>query len=407
MNENMPFELTNEQRRHLGLTPVEKSWELVRVADKFLYFDGDIIRKVIESSTVNKHGNALDISRIKNFNEYYEADLCEHTAENRTILLPKTKRGKPKKLNHTATLSFSPFGVYFHFYGEKVSIANYTTQTTFYHCDKVKDGSLKDWLDEWVSEATDEDMRELKLFKKAKRQHVKYREGDFFTFKIGRRKWGFGRIVMNISEVRNKPDFTAKGNYGLRHLMGKPLCIMIYKTMSDTPEISIDDLCKCRTLPCQYIMDNRFYYGEYRIIGNKPVTPEEWEPIISYDSDKTSNNRRITYLQYGLICRETPIEKFDKYLPRNSTGKYESYAMGCIGFGITKYSEIENLINDVPVRETAIDKYDLRNEQNRDIKREIFHHFGLDPDKTYAENLKLSSPAKGLFSFFRNLRKPR
>jgi hypothetical protein len=95
----MIFELTNEQRKYLGLIPIESNWEVVKLNDMYLYFDGDIIRKKI---TVSEES-------------YFEQELEEKTAENRTILLPKTSKGKPKKLNFTATQSFRPFGVYLSF----------------------------------------------------------------------------------------------------------------------------------------------------------------------------------------------------------------------------------------------------------------------------------------------------
>ncbi len=66
---------------------------------------------------------------------YYETQLCEHTAKGHSIVLPKTSRGKPKKLNFTATQSFKGLGVYFSFTARYVIIANYTTQTTFYYED--------------------------------------------------------------------------------------------------------------------------------------------------------------------------------------------------------------------------------------------------------------------------------
>ncbi|MDE6479190.1 MAG: hypothetical protein K2L45_02895 [Muribaculaceae bacterium] len=81
---NPGFELTNLQRRYLGLGEVMPHWEKVPVKNShiILYFDGDIIRKMFTSSE----------------DCYYETDLLEHTADNRTVLLPKTKRGKPRKL---------------------------------------------------------------------------------------------------------------------------------------------------------------------------------------------------------------------------------------------------------------------------------------------------------------------
>ena len=78
----LKFELTNEQRKYLGLIPVEEDWELVKLDYKYedIYFYGDIIRKKISLSE----------------NSYYETELNEKTTENRTMILPKTARGKIK-----------------------------------------------------------------------------------------------------------------------------------------------------------------------------------------------------------------------------------------------------------------------------------------------------------------------
>ena len=62
--ENILFELTNNERKYLGLLPVEKNWELIKLKDMYLYFDGDIIRKKI---TVSE-------------NQYLEQELLEKTA---------------------------------------------------------------------------------------------------------------------------------------------------------------------------------------------------------------------------------------------------------------------------------------------------------------------------------------
>lgn len=165
----IPLELTNEQRKYLGLIQVDDSWELVCFSGKYLYYDDDIIRKEI---TVNNDGS------------YYEVELCEHTEQNRTILLPKTKRGKPKKMNYTATLSFQPFGVYFRFSANEIRIANYTTQTTFFHENNPMSLPLQEWLNKWIGETSETDLEEIERYKNAMRQHVKYREGDFFLSKL-------------------------------------------------------------------------------------------------------------------------------------------------------------------------------------------------------------------------------
>ena len=80
----LKFELTNEQRKYLGLIPVEEDWEFVKLdykyEDIYFYFDGDIIRKKISLSE----------------NSYYETELNEKITENRTMILTKTARGKIK-----------------------------------------------------------------------------------------------------------------------------------------------------------------------------------------------------------------------------------------------------------------------------------------------------------------------
>ena len=137
--------------------------------------------------------------------------------------------------------------------------------------------------------------------------------------------------------------------------------------------IEINELASCETLPVQAIMDNNFYYGEYKIIGNLPITADEWEPIISYGRSISAWDRYTEYLQYGLIFKETTIDKFNKYLI-DCNGKVNPYSNESIGW----------VINDV-----RYEKTDLRAPENIDIKREIFTFFGLDANKSYAENLKL------------------
>ncbi|WP_349855392.1 immunity 26/phosphotriesterase HocA family protein [Bacteroides cellulosilyticus] len=373
----IPFELTNEQRKYLGLVPVDESWELEYCAGQYFYYDGSIIRKLIISDDTGS---------------YYECELCEYTEQNRTLLLPKTGKGKPKKMNYSATLSFRPMGVYFNFSSNNILIANYTTQTSFYQEENIRKLSLQEWLEKWISETTEMDLKEIECFKNAVRKHVKYREGDFFSFKIGRRKWGFGRIVLNISELRKSESFKRQKNYGLRYLAGKPLYIMIYCKISETPEIPIEELSDCATLHVQAIMDNNFYYGEYRIIGNKPVMPEEWEPVISYSRSISGNDPDTVYLQYGLIYKETTIDKFDKYLTDSSGCIDNPFRNEGIGFGIDDYSIIEDLITKNCTRRAS----GLNAPENIEIKREIFSFFGLDADQSYAENLRIVYENKDL-----------
>ena len=376
------FELTNEQRKYLGLIPVEEHWELVKFDNGiYYYFEDDIIRKEIKVS--------------KNY--YHEAELNEKTAENRTMILPKTKRGKIKKFNYTATQSFSPFGTYFTFSTNGVIIANYTTQRTYYseifsEKEKISLDNLKKWLDKWMKETTEEDLEEIEEFKNAKRKHCKFNEGDFFAFKISRREWCFGRILMDVSKLRKDENFKKNKNYGLAHLMGKPLIIKVYHKISDNKNIDLKELSKCLALPSQAIMDNIFYYGEAIILGNLPLKPEENDMFISVSESISGIDKNIAYLQYGLIYREIPLSDYEKLIKDLKIGAQTLRREG-IGFVIDTYKLKECI--EAKSNSPFWEKYkkrnvpDLKNPDHIELKRKIFKAFGLDADKTYEENLKM------------------
>ena len=92
--------LRNEDRKYLGLTPIEDHWERMNIKHITLFFDGDIIRKKITHAEFESQQFL-----------YLEEDVYVETAENRTIVLPKTSKGKPKKLNYTATTMFTRIGI--------------------------------------------------------------------------------------------------------------------------------------------------------------------------------------------------------------------------------------------------------------------------------------------------------
>ena len=376
------FELTNEQRKYLGLIPVEEHWELVKFDNGiYYYFEDDTIKKEIKVS--------------KNY--YHEAELNEKTAENRTMILPKTKRGKIKKFNYTATESFSPFGTYFTFSTDGVIIANYTTQRTYYseifsEKEKISLDNLKKWLDKWMKETTEEDLEEIEEFKNAKRKHCKFNEGDFFAFKLSRREWCFGRILMDVSKLKKDENFKKNKNYGLTNLMGKPLIIKVYHKISDNKNIDLKELSKCLALPSQAIMDNIFYYGEAIILGNLPLKPEENDMFISVSESISGIDKNIAYLQYGLIYREIPLSDYEKLIKELKIGAQTLRREG-IGFVIDTYKLKECI--EAKSNSPFWEKYkkrnvpDLKNPDHIELKRKIFKAFGLDADKTYEENLKM------------------
>lgn len=303
------MELTNKQRTYLGLEPVEPDWERVEIPNNcvkpelstgkdILFFDGDILRKVIWA-----HDSG----------SFHESAYRLKTQDNRTMIAPITKRGKPKRLNGVNIQRCTPYGVYFGFSGGikeqgSVRIANYTTQQTYYSSSFAGEpfmdtNGLQAFLDKWIADTTAADLAEIQAFASAKRRRCKYREGDFFRFRYDRRNYGYGRILLDVRQ------FIKSGGVFWDILMGKALCVSVYHIVTENPNVGMEELQRLDSCPSEYIMDNCFFYGEYEIIGNAPL-PENQEgidyPIMYGRSIDGQDRDKICYCR-GKDYRELPL----------------------------------------------------------------------------------------------------
>lgn len=76
--DNLKFELTNEDRKYLGLEPVQDNWERVKLSDTtYLYFEGNTIKKYIYISNDDYYLEAkMDYEQLK-IEQYYYQKLIE------------------------------------------------------------------------------------------------------------------------------------------------------------------------------------------------------------------------------------------------------------------------------------------------------------------------------------------
>lgn len=294
------MELTNEQRKYLGLEMIEPDWERVEIPNNcvkpeqstgkdILFFDGDVLRKVIWL-----HDNGY----------FHENSYQLPTQDNRTMIAPLTKRGKPKRLNGVNIQRCTPYGMYFDYNGGIV-IANYTTQRTYYSSafagvPFMGQKELQTFLDKWTVDTTNKDFAEIQAFAHAKRRRCKYKEGDFFRFKYDRRNYGYGRILLDVGKfVKDRGKFW-------NILMGKALCVSVYHIITENPNVTIEDLQKLQSCPSSYMMDNRFFYGEYESIGNAPVPENADYPIMYGRSVNALDKNKICFCR-GREYREIPL----------------------------------------------------------------------------------------------------
>lgn len=298
------MELTNEQRRYFGLELIDPTWERIELPNNcvkpelstgkdILFFDDDILRKVI---WLHDNGHFRENSyRLK-------------TQDNRTMIAPITAKGKPKRLNGVNIQRCNPYGVYFDFHGG-VTIANYSTQQTFYSSafagiPTMNEDALSSFLAKWIAESNDKDLTEMQVFAQAKRRHCKYREGDFFRFRYDRRHYGYGRILLDVRK------FVKDGGRFWDILMGKALCVSVYHIITQNPNENIYDLQKLQSCPSTYIMDNKFFYGEYEIIGNAPLPEDSAEidyPIMYGQSISATDRNKVCFCR-GKFYQEIPLD---------------------------------------------------------------------------------------------------
>lgn len=353
------MELTNEQRRCMGLEEVPSSWERVEMDEEHIvFFDGDIIRKIIH---------------VKE-DAYHEYGLSAKTAQNRTVLCPKTSRGKEKKLTVLNLSKISGEGCYFHYSRGHVQIANYSTQITYYSSrmaglSPMSVDELEKFLDRWVEETDDIKLAEVRAFSTAKRKHCKFKEGDFFRYKIDRTHFGYGRILLDVTRLRKQ---------GIKHwdiLMGKPLIIQVYHILAENLNVPPEELKQLKACPSQYIMDNIFYYGECEIIGNAPIQEETACPIMYGRSISGIEPDKIMF-QCGDLYKEIPLE--------GNTVVPGSFLNNGIGWSIN----IDKNVLEACIQEDSNEPFwrnrdlyflrgDLRNPKHKEALQQVLAQFGL------------------------------
>ena len=203
---------------------------------------------------------------------------------------------------------------------------------------------------------------------------------------------GLWRILLDVAKLRKDENFEKNKNYGLAHLMGKPLIIKVYHKISDNKNVDLKELSECLALPSQAIMDNIFYYGEAIILGNLPLEDHEYDDMLISVSESISYiDKDIAYLQYGLIYKEIPLSDYQKLIKELKVDA-QTFRREGIGFVI----DTDNLKECIKAKSNSPcwEKHnkckvlDLKNPVHIELKRKIFKAFGLDADKTYKENLK-------------------
>ena len=361
------FELTNEQRKCFGLLPVESHW--TRIVPKptpydqyttIAYLDGTVIRKVILT------GHDL-------YNEY---ELSEQLSDDLHYLLPKTSKGKPVLLSASTLTKRTPLGMGLSYHRSSsgytyIDICSHTSQKCYYSSAYEpiyfygRDDFLK-WVENWCAETTSDDLTDISIFAAQPRQLVKFREGDVFRFKINRRLYGYGRVLLDYDLMRKKKE----PFWDI--LMGKPTVCSVYHIVTERKDVAPDELRELDSLPSVHMMDNSLFYGDFEVVGNIPIGEHEDFPIMYGGS--------ISTLYHGVLIQCGKLyRKID-----GGAAMYHNFQNNSIGlnldFQLSVLLECIEHGSNAPywARDSWKVNHDLRNPKFRTELEQICKQFDLE-----------------------------
>jgi hypothetical protein len=363
------FHLSNEHRKYFGLNPLEDHWEKVELEKgMFLYFKGDTIKKIIK----------LYPSGVVN---YLEIDNEVHT-QNREMILPKTNRGKAKKLTEARLQHLTPTGCVF-----KAIISGIPENGSGIHAYNRRNTKrlpitgdsnirsikeLYNWLDEYMRTCPPDYFEKVEKMKNSPHITVKYQAGDIFRFELDRENYGFGIIIGDISKLKKECVFPQ--GHPIPGPLFVPLMIRLYLIKTTEKNMSIEDISKHELLPTQFVSDDDIIWGNCEIIGSKDLEETDIEfPI------HMASGYAVPQIFWGPAHIE--LNDIDKRSELQSiVGGPHFY------FNSVKVVIPTNLLEKALEGKSTFDvSKDLRHENNRSIKEKIFSLFSLPHDIDYDE----------------------
>ena len=286
------YELTNAQRECFGLCPVEPWW--TRFYVKTSHYDDFTAIAYAGNDTVKK------LIRVSD-KMYVEDEMDEAISPDHTILYPKTEKGKPAKLSAAVLLKRKSRGMCLSWYDKHIMLYSADNERNYYTNDY--DGTVisgfcdfTEWVNAWCGDTTEEDLADLRAFAAEPRKHVSYRAGDVFRFSVGRRHYGYGRILVDYPKMRK----TKTPFWDI--FMGTALECAVFPILTPRRDVTVEELRALPPLPSCIVTDNRIWFGEYEIVGNLPIRENE-EYAIHYGKSIDMTERALSRInfQYGPV----------------------------------------------------------------------------------------------------------
>ncbi len=322
-----------------------------------MFYDGDVIKKIINWDNSGLY-------------EHREIDT-ELLTRNRQFILPKTAKGKEKKITPTNLLAPIPSGciLYITFYplirARNVRNCIELPITDYEDVKSITD--LRKWLENYIKTCPADYFEKVHRMRTMVHRTIKYKVGDIFRFEIDREHYGYGIIIGKIHELLKYGVFLE--DHPMRNLMTVPILTRIYFIKTKNKNLTVEELSRIELLPADCMSDNEIIWGTHEIVGRKTLNEKDIDFPIHIGCRRNGNGSEL-YFGWGSGLRK--IAKFNlDVLPEkikngdfNNTGVSLGLNIGALKRKLKGESEYNRF-------------RDILHPENRQIKDEIFKLFGL------------------------------
>ena len=322
-----------------------------------MFYDGDVIKKIINWDNSGLY-------------EHREIDT-ELLTRNRQFILPKTAKGKEKKITPTNLLAPIPSGciLYITFYplirARNVRNCIELPITDYEDVKSITD--LRKWLENYIKTCPSDYFDKVHKMKTAVHRTIKYKVGDIFRFEIDRENYGYGLIIGKIRDLLKYGVYSE--DHPMRNLMTVPILTRIYFIKTKNKNLTVEELSRIELLPADCMSDNEIIWGTHEIVGRKTLNEKDIDFPIHIGCRRNGNGSEL-YFGWGSGLRK--IAKFNlDVLPEkikngdfNNTGVSLGLNIGALKRKLKGESEYNRF-------------RDILHPENRQIKDEIFKLFGL------------------------------
>ncbi len=400
------FMVTNEERKYLALNPLEQEWDMTQYTSKTnlwhkrttAFWCGDTIKKVIlEYKKVSRKDGRIVYDSITE----YDTEL---QTEHRQWLIPRTSRGKKKKITATNILNMTPLGCEFHFHRD--TYENVLVNMSIYNGRNYKKIAIGEWdrireiknhtdfhefMKYYMDTCPPDYFEKIKQLREGKHVTVRYQTGDIFRMEMDRFHFCYGIITGQVKHIQKWEELPE--NHSLRKIMMVPIMVRYYQVVTTDATWTQEELSKYSLGRVEICGDNDVIWGTHPIVGHKELeegdiefdlvctkiqdigphdTVHTYDMLVSEGMVQYPDTYHL-YVEWGTATTILDSEKISPKL-REYMKEYRSphggVAMGIGGGAFHLLHKGDNYH----------DKYNLLNDVNTELRQELFRCLGLEPD---------------------------